>query len=571
MSRFDVFIRYVWKHVVQLPAPTPVQLDIADFLANGPNRRFIQAYRGVGKSFLTCGYVVWRLWNDPQKKVLIVSASEGAAGKNANLIKSIIFHEAGDGLWDELRPGPHQRNAALGFDVGPAIADRQPSVFCVGITGQLPNNRADIIIPDDVEIPTNSGSEDQRDKLRGATGEFGKILKPLPDAEIVYLGTPQTEESIYNGLAKRGYAVRVWPARYPLKSKLSAYGDTLAPKIVTEIEADPSLCEPGEYSRLGGKPTDPIRFSEQKLLETELDGTAAEFQLQMMLDTTLSDAERYPLKTSDLIVMNVDRDRAPVALAYASSDEKQIRDVALPNVGFTGDRFFSPFNVSEHWDAFTGSCLHIDPSGSGADETAYVVTKFLNGRVFVTAWGGLMDGASETTLNRLADIAKDHAVNSVIVEDNFGDGMFRQLLSPILQRRYTSKWRCGLDGVKVSGMKEKRIIGSLEPVMRQHKLVFDRDVLKSDLKEANRVRSGVFQMTHMTAQRGALKHDDRIDVLAQAVEHWKTQLAVDAEKAEAEHRKKLDRDFEKRFFAGTSVGQLLNKKGRGRGAGRRMR
>lgn len=565
---FVAFVRYVWKHVLGLPKPTRIQEDIARYLETGANRRVIQALRGIGKSFLTCAYVVWRLWKDPQKTVLIVSAGESGAALNANLIKAMIFHEAGDRLWAELRPRSDQKSSTLAFDVGPKEADRSASVSCLGITGQLAGNRADIIIPDDVENQRNSATEDQRDKLRHATSEFGKIIKPLDTSEIIWLGTPQTEESIYNDLPKRGYDVRVWTARYPLASKLPNYGDTLAPMLRDDIEKCGTLCDPTGLSLLGGAPTDPTRFTDQKLLESELDGTAAEFMLQMMLDTSLSDAERFPLKTSDLIVMNVDKERAPVAISYASSDDKQIRDTGLPNLGFTGDRFFSPFNVSEHWVEYTGSCLHIDPSGTGADETAYVVTKFLNGRIFVTAWGGLTDGVSEATLNRLADIAKDHGVNSVIVEDNFGDGMFRQLLSPILQRRYTSKWRCGLDGVKVSGMKERRIIGSLEPVMKQHKLVFDKEVLKADLK-GERVRSGIFQMTHMAAQRGALKHDDRIDVLAQAVEHWKTQLGVDAEKAEVEHRKKLDREFDKRFFA--NVGALLNKNPNARGAGRRMR
>jgi len=128
----------------------------------------------------------------------------------------------------------------------------------------------------------------------------------------------------------------------------------------------------------------------------------------------------------------VDKSRAPVALSYTSADDKQIKDVMLPSVGFTGDRFFSPFNVSEHWADYTGAVMHIDPSGTGADETAYVVTKFLNGKVFVTKWGGVAgDGGSPETLGKLASIAAEQEVRAVIVEDNFSDGMFRRLLTPI--------------------------------------------------------------------------------------------------------------------------------------------
>lgn len=407
-------------------------------------------------------------------------------------------------------------------------------------------------------------------KLRRAVGEFTNILKPEPHTQIVYLGTPQTEESIYGGLPAQGYTVRVWPARYPLRAKVSNYGDTLAPILLRDIEDDPTLCDPTGLSTLGGAPTDPERFTDHALLSNEIKQGASGFLLQMMLDTSLSDAERFPLKTSDLIVMNVDRDRGPVSLAYGSSEERQIRDAALPNFGFTGDRFYSPFNVSEHWTEFTGSVMHIDPSGSGADETAYCVTKFLNGKVFVTAWGGLVDGTSEATLNCLADIARDQRVAAVVTEDNFGDGMFRKLLSPVLARRFSAKWRCQLEGMKVTGMKEKRIIGSLEPTMRQHRLVVDREVLAADLK-CDRVRSGVFQITHMTAQRGALKHDDRADVLAIAVDYWKRHMDVDEDEALAQHKKKLDREFERQFFAGTVVGQLMNRRPNRRGAGRPVR
>lgn len=560
---FIAFVRYVWKHVLGLPKPTRIQEDIARFLESGSTRRAIQALRGIGKSFLTCAYVVWRLWKDNNKTVLIVSAGETGAADNASLIKGIIYHEAGDKLWGSLRPGRDQKSSTLAFDVGGKGADKQPSVKCIGITGQLPGNRADIIIGDDVENPRNSWTEDQRDKLRHLFGEFSNIIKPLDTSEIIVLGTPQTAESIYNGLPQRGYTVRIWTARYPLADKLANYGAALAPMLLADIERDPKLCEPVGLSKLGGAPTDPDRFTDAKLIENELDGTAAEFMLQMMLDVTLSDAERYPLKTSDLIVMDVDPRRGPVSMAWTSAPEYQIKDVE--NVGWSGDRLYRPFNVSELWSDFTGSVMHIDPSGSGKDETAYVVTKFLGTRIYIRKWGGFVDGTSTETLTKLAEIARDEKVNLVMVEDNFGDGMFRQLLSPILARKHP----CKLEGHKVSSMKEKRIVGALEPVMKQHRLVIDLAVVREDLK-ADSLRRGLFQMTNMTVVRGALRHDDRIDVLAQAAEYWRPYLNADEEKHERQHLDRLDREFEKKFFAGTNVGSLLNK-GRVRARGRRMR
>ncbi len=68
---------------------------------------------------------------------------------------------------------------------------------------------------------------------------------------------------------------------------MANYGETLAPFIVKALESN---------SGLSGTATDPRRFSDDDLLERELSYGRAGFQLQFMLDTRLSDAERYPLK-----------------------------------------------------------------------------------------------------------------------------------------------------------------------------------------------------------------------------------------------------------------------------------
>ena len=68
---FRVFLTLVWRHL-RLPDPTPLQLDIARYLQHGPDRRVIEAYRGVGKSWITSAYVVWKLRLDPHRKFMIL-------------------------------------------------------------------------------------------------------------------------------------------------------------------------------------------------------------------------------------------------------------------------------------------------------------------------------------------------------------------------------------------------------------------------------------------------------------------------------------------------------------------
>ena len=75
LGDFRNYLFLCWKHL-NLPDPTPVQYDIADYLQNCPKRAVIEAFRGVGKSYITSAYVTWRLLKDPETKVLVVSASK---------------------------------------------------------------------------------------------------------------------------------------------------------------------------------------------------------------------------------------------------------------------------------------------------------------------------------------------------------------------------------------------------------------------------------------------------------------------------------------------------------------
>ena len=558
---FAKFLWFVFREVLGLPSPTRLQLDIARFLADQENPfRFIQAFRGIGKSFLTCCYVVWRLWKEPNLKVLIVSANETLATENATLIKLIIDAPAGADLWGSLRTPAGARSSTLAFDVGGCVPDKSPSVKVAGITGQITGSRSDILISDDVEVTRNSQTETQREQLAERTSEY--VLVAKPGSEIIYLGTPQTEESIYRQLQSKGFVVRVWPARYPLSDKLANYLGTIAPILLEDLNTRPDLGRP-VGSSLGGAPTD-TRFNEQQLQTQEMALSAAGFMLQMMLDTALTDAEKYPLKTRDIIVTDVDRKIAPLRMAWGSSPDQIIKD--LPNVGFDGDRFYRPIYAATDFTEFTGSVMIVDPSGRGKDETAYCVTKFLNGLVYVRRWGGFRDGYSAETLQAIANISAEEEVNLIKCEDTFGDGMFRQLLEPYVRKRRPTT----IEGYKRFTQKEGRIIDVLQPALAQHRVVMDAAAVRQDLAHPEPAKRGLYQLTHITRQRGALKHDDRVEVLAEAVLAWAVDLNADGTEAEAAYRRKQEQEWERRLYKGTALELGLRKPGvLSRGTGRR--
>jgi len=530
LKDFRNFLFLVWQHL-QLPPPTPIQYEIAEYLQHGPKRQIIEAFRGVGKSWETSAFVCWTLLNDPQYKFLVASASKQRADDFSTFTLRLIYEMP---ILQHLIPKDDQRNSKIAFDVAQSRAAHAPSVKSVGIFGQLTGGRANHIIADDVEVPNNSGTQDMREKLIKTVSEFEAII--VPGGRITYLGTPQTEESIYNKLVEeRNYDIRMWPARYPETTKLGVYRGKLAPNIAEVVE-----CEPKRI----GEPTDPLRFTDIDLLEREASYGRAGFALQFMLDTSLSDAERYPLKLSDLVVMNLHVDKAPIAVSYGSGPQQQIRE--LPNVGFTGDRFYRPLFIDEKWDKYEGSVMSIDPSGRGKDETGFAVVKYLHGNLFVTQWGGLKGGYNLETLETLANIAVHQKVNKIIIEANFGDGMFTQLFLPILQQASAGKSTIAVEEVKHNIQKERRIADTLEPVMNQHRLIVDYEVIQRDVKLAGEEQaySALYQMTRLTRERGALKFDDRLDALAMAVSDWTTVMARDEQKAVQEyHAKQLEAEL----------------------------
>lgn len=510
---FRKFMFLVWK-TLNLPDPTPVQYDIANFIQNSPKRCVIEAFRGVGKSWITSAFVCWTLLNDPQKKILVVSASKERADAFASFVKKLINEMP---ILAHLKAVEGQRDSMLSFDVGGALPDHSPSVKSVGISGQLTGSRADIIIADDVEVINNSSTQIARDKLSELVKEFDSILKPLDSSRIIYLGTPQCELSLYNQLPERGYVMRVWTAEYPELKKVDSYKGTLAPFLVKKLSDNP---------RLVGEPTDPLRFGSEDLMERRMSYGKSGYSMQFMLDTTLSDANKYPFKISDLIIQNLNPTMAHMKVAWATSPELCISDV--PTVALTGDRYYRPMWHSPEMHEYTGAVMSIDPSGRGKDETGYAVVKMLTGNLYLTGAGGLLGGYDEATLVKLAEIAKRNQVKLIVVESNFGDGMFSQLLKPILGRIYP----CSVEEVRSSTQKELRIIDTLEPVMSSHRLIVDQKIITSDYETATDPTNSLFyQMTRITRDRAALRHDDRLDALAMAVAYWVEHMARDNNKA----------------------------------------
>jgi hypothetical protein len=585
LDDFRVFLTLLWRYL-KLPDPTPLQLDIAWYMQHHPrsgeiDHLIIMAFRGAAKSWITGAYVLWTLLRDPQKKVLVASGSVRRSVAFVNWCLSLIAEMP---ILQHLRPKPNQRQSNTAFDVGPARPDQTPSVFAVGITAQIVGFRGDLIIGDDVETNTNSMTTDMREKLADGVREFDAIIKP--GGQIIFLGTPQTEASIYNVLAKdRGYVIKIWPARYPTGKQRRSYGHKLADWVAWRLDRDP---------KLAGSPTEPTRFSDEDLAAREMSWGKAGFALQFMLDTSLMDVDRYPLRLRDLIIMSLDRRTAPDLVSWGSGDHLALKDVEC--IAFDGDRAHGPASVSQGYSPFQSIRAFIDPSGRGKDETTLTIAGILHSTPYLLKQGGWLDGFGEKTLREIAELLVQFNVSTCRVEEDFGQGMFAQLLKPfvkeawekyqkVLPKRPEDPKRTMTEIVSERAarqQKELRILEVLEPLFQGNRLVVAKEVLAEDYR-VTMARDGtelrdryslMYQITRLTREKDCLTHDDRVEglagVLGMFLEEMGLMPARQAEAAEEERMEAWLKELgmEEDRIAGTKSG-ILSRLKRGLRRGRR--
>lgn len=551
LDDFRVFLRQVWDFL-RLPPPTPVQNDIAYNLQHAPRRFILQAFRGVGKSWITVAFVLWCLLLNPQLKIMVVSANQDLADSFSKFCKQLIH---GMPMLQHLAPRAEagQSDSAIRFDVGPATPSKDPSVKSAGITGQITGNRADIIVVDDVEIPKNSYTHVMRERLAELVKEFDAVLKP--EGRVIYLGTPQVESTLYNRLIPRGYSILIYPAEIPTRPE--AYHGRLAPFVLRRIEA----------GALPHDPIDALRFNREDLAERLASYGSSGYALQFMLDTNPSDADRHPLKTHDLIIHDCDAEMGHVKLVWGGDRTMALSD--LQSGGFDGDFYVRPAWKSEEMTRYTGTVMAIDPSGRGADETSYAIISNLHGMLYLRDVGGFIQGFAEDTLTALATRAIRLGVNAVIAEDNYGGGMFRQLLKPVMIRiaeqarldpndpnpnarppAFDEEW----DGWS-NTQKEMRILDTLEPIVQSHRLVVDRKVIEADLRlQADKSQySFIQQFTRMARIKGCLPHEDRLEAVSMGCSYWAERMKIDKDRSLATHKEAL-LDAELKRFMDHAVG-----------------
>lgn len=531
---------------------TDLQKDIAQFLEHGPHYLMIQAQRGQAKTTITAAYAVWRLIHQPSERILVISAGGTQANEISTLIVRIIMQ------MDELeclRPDRNagDRSSVEAFDVHHSLKglDKSPSVACVGITGNLQGKRADLLVADDVESAKNSLTQHQREALLQLTLDFASICST---GRIVYLGTPQSINSIYNTLPGRGYTVRIWPGRFPTAKQLENYGGMLAPYIRRLMERDETLMSGGGALGDQGRPTDTQlpAGTDEFLTKKERDQGPAYFQLQHMLNTKLADSERFPLRWAKVQVMRLIGEAFPLTFTAGLLEHEVVKYSLLGTTYALG----MPSAISNERSKLQGVIMYVDPAGGGknGDETGYAVVGFLNGNIYVLDVGGIPGGFSHDGFVKLSHLARDWKVNRILVEKNFGNGAYLHSWLPTIRAEYPHVvgGGCAIEEVWESGQKELRIIDVLEPIIARGSLVFNDEIARTEHSSlarypaAQQATYSIFhQLAHITRDKASLVHDDRLDALAGACRYWTQQLGIAQEQAIKRQREAEFREWQK--------------------------
>ena len=156
-----------------------------------------------------------------------------------------------------------------------------------------------------------------------------------------------------------------------------------------------------------------------------------------------------------------------------------------------------------------------------------------NGFIYLHEMSAYHDGYSDSTLLDILRRCEKYGVTSLVIETNFGDGIVGELFKKHLINTHQN---INIEEVRANVRKEDRIIDSLEPVLNQHRLIIDRSVIdwdyasnKDSPAEERLLYMLFYQMSRMCREKRAVKHDDRLDCLAQGVKYFTDALSISAQ------------------------------------------
>lgn len=564
---FPNYICYAFEHLaIKEPdrwgPPTPLQLDAAEFIQNCGDRGALFCFREFGKTTLLRLYPTWVHRQDINARISIVSAGDDFSGRILSATRKLI--DEFDYLRD-LAPQWGQKDGAKGYNIAGSVSNPNLSMAAFTVLGNIPGNRPDILIFDDIESLANSDTVKKRAILVSRAGSLEHIIE-TKGGKGLCAGTPQVQESYYfKYLPRMGYRIRIIPQRYPTEGLLNkviykegdsslVYGDCLPPMMLRAMDKDKELMRGGGVEGKWGRPVDP-RFNEYQCRKSEKKClTEQEYRLHYLLDTSMVDAERHPLKPKNLLLMSLDSRVGPESVIWRDDPELV---VDIDNICNDGDLYYRPAQIGPLMP-YRDKVMTIDPSETAdGDETAYSIVAELGDTFFLLDNDGLPGGYESDTLWHIAKKAVEFSVPRILVEEAKGQGAWAELLRAKVREAceiadrlfphiHKEPWRCSVGMLSREGcatMKERRIAETIGPVQGDHRLVINKMIFEREYNERHKIQKRAperfllaYQYANLTIEKGSLSKDDRLESLEMGIRANRHVLAADRARA-AEQRK----------------------------------
>lgn len=412
------FQQFVWLWNRSQGQDTPqLHLDIAHWLGNrwlsGDRRLLLLCFRSAGKSTLVGMFCAWLLLNQPDLRILILSAEYDLAKKMVRNVKNIVEHHP---TTFDLIPDRSAQWASDQFTVKRKLILRDPSLLARGIASNITGSRADVVICDDVEVPNTCRTPARREELRDRLHEISYVL--VPGGLQLYTGTPHSLKSIYAEVSSDG------------SGELFLQGFR---RLVLPLLDD------------SGRSRWPERFPENCIEDLKRHTGPAKFQSQMMLRPSQDDDVR--LDPKDILGYEDE------IICKESNGQTLLTIGGRRMISATG--WWDPaYGAPDRGDASVVAAVFIDADG----------TYWLHDIRYLVHDPALRSDVDEATqLSRqVVDFARDLNLPSITIETN-GLGRF---LPAVLQREMNIRgYGCRVREHVSHSNKDQRILDALDPVL----------------------------------------------------------------------------------------------------------
>ncbi len=237
---------WIWDKIQKMNVPKHHRM-MGRFLSDlyhqsGRRQAVLMAFRNSGKSTLVGLFCAWTLSQNPNLRLLVLSADYALAKKMVHHIKHILEKHP---CCQDLKPDKKEEWAGDKLTIKRHSTGRDPSVLAKGLTANITGCRADIILCDDVEVPKTCNTSAKREDLKQKLSELDYIL--APDGLILYIGTPHTRDTIYhqNGWQKLILPIMdksgcpTWPERFPVDKIEKIRYSTPRSKFLSQMMLQP--------------------------------------------------------------------------------------------------------------------------------------------------------------------------------------------------------------------------------------------------------------------------------------------------------------------------------------------